>query len=52
MAVIGYFTSLLSGVVAIQVEKILNASVVFYGAGTLAILASIFLAFGLKDVHN
>ena len=52
MAVINYFTSFLSGVVALQVEKVLNASVVFYGAGTLTILVSVFQAIGLKDVHK
>ena len=46
------FSTILSTSGAIQIQKVLPASYVYYAVGILALVVSIFLLFGLTDVHD
>ena len=52
MAIVGNCASTLATTGAIQVEKVSNASIVFYMTGMCCIIGVVLQSFGLKDVYK
>ena len=50
--VLSQFATLISTSGAIQVQKVLGVSVVYYGIGGFCVVVACFLLFGINDVHN